>query len=122
MTLAETTVKAFGETMGLADLALEPKGTELGFENGQVCQLEPASDGAILISVSRRETFVSLATLQAMLKQCHHHTGGDLKVRPGLDGERLVFMATIPQRELSVSRLDQALTGLTAMHERLQDR
>lgn len=118
MTPADEAIRAFGETMGMDNLQFADgqQVLELNFEDGSVCRFEQASNGALLISVHHEENFVPMAQLENMLRLCDYQRGHEIDIRPGADGNRLSFMTTISERDLNLSRVDQAVSSLNKLH------
>jgi type III secretion system chaperone SycN len=119
MSIVDTTVRDFGQTMGMKGLAFNDAGVvRLRFENAGVLSIERTSRGA-LVCLARPVGPDSAPTLQRALELCHFDEVDRLRPDVGMarDGS-LVFSLALNEKAIDVPALEDAFDLLCRLHDR----
>lgn len=109
-------VRDFGRQMGLRQFALNDRGAAgLVFENGMRLRLEYAVE-SIMLSIGL-EVDVNDMSMRKLLQLAHPSMRSAEKIRAFLLGNESRFAVRIPEREVSVARLEEIFRGLWQIAE-----
>ena len=109
-------VRDFGRQMALKDFALNERGAAgLRFENGVNFRLEYAFS-SLMVSTGL-EVAVNEGTMKKLLMTAHPSTRSPVKIRAFRLGNEARFAVRLPEREVSVTSLQGAFTGLWRITE-----
>lgn len=113
-------VEAYGRSMGLEGLRFNRNGVVcLDLESLGTLFLE-RGDKEILVYLARKMRNAGKAGLKKAMALCHFHHASPFPTHVGfLEGERLVFLARIPEREITLPVLEKVLDHLAGLHERV---
>jgi type III secretion system chaperone SycN len=119
VTALDDAVGAFGRSMSLDRLAVPATGAlTLAFERrGTLCLERKGED--LVVYLRRAYPFAPVQLLSAALDSCHWRHNRLLPVRAGMRGDDLVFLIELGGRDLTQSRLEQAVSLLGQLHDQL---
>lgn len=117
MTWVAQTIAEFGRTVGIEGLALDGNGlAQLALAGGGSLSLEAGEDELLVYMVRPVSPHDTDARLRA-LGLCRSDRPWQWPVQTGRHGEDgLIFLVRLPEREVSLSSLEQALDTLTRLH------
>lgn len=117
MTWVAQTIADFGRTIGVDGLALDDKGlAHMGLGGGGSLSLEAVGDELLVYMMRPVPPHDTEAKLRA-LGLCRSDRPWKWPVQTGLRGDDgLIFLVRLPEREVSLSNLEQALDTLTRLH------
>lgn len=112
-------IAEFGRGMGIESLALgNERLASLAFERSGTLFLE-ATEGHLLIYMMRDVPARDETLALRALSLCHFRNGLPYDLSPAMKGEdRLIFIARVPEREVSLPVLENTFALLVRLHER----
>lgn len=124
MNAASEALTAFGRSLGLRDFRWPESGiAAFAFAARGTLYLEERDETLLVYlvrTVDLRQSSPEL--LKTTLRLCHYRQQWPYVVQAGLQDEaRLVFLARLPAREVTLPDLEQVLELLTRLHERCAD-
>lgn len=125
MNAADTTLRDFGRTAGIPDLAFDARGQVVfRTESGRMTGMERAG-GDILVYATLPADYDTGAWLLRACKRAHHSRLEDWPIQPALrdlDGRpHLLALTRIAQDEFTTQRLNQALEYLSRWLDELRN-
>lgn len=119
----EETIKAFGRSLGIAGLGLNPQGVvKLKFEASGNLYIEPAEE-TVFIYLSKETLNPGKEMLSRALSLCHYREGLPFPVYTALGGDRrLIFLLPMASRTFSLPLLEKAIDLLTRLHRKISER
>lgn len=119
MSIADTTVREFGRSMGMPGLAFNDAGVlRLNFEHAGVLSIERARERAV-VHLARPVPVGADTVLQRALELCHFEAVDRRRPDAGLarDGT-LVFSLVVDERDLDLATLEDVFDMLRRLHDR----
>ena len=116
------TLHEFGRMLGIDELAFDEQGTvQLAFEQLGVLELECAGDST-LVCLKRSLRHPDAQTYRRALEICHYDETDFDWLQAALIGEGQLALATrIPHENFQLSNLEQIVTTLGDLHDRLTE-
>ena len=123
MTIADTAIEEFGNSLGISGLAFNEAGVvRLAFETSGTLSIE-RTDDAVLIFLARRLDRNRDGVLERALDLCHFRHAEKLRPRVGLGrDDELVFWVRLHERDVDLASMEEALTLLSQMHDQTAER
>jgi type III secretion system chaperone SycN len=120
MSIADTTIRDFGSTMGLPELAFNEHGVvRLRFESAGALSIERTPAGA-LVRLARPLDQHRDGLIERALELCHFDHVDRLRPEVGLSTDgALVFSVRIEETALDLSTLEEAFELLRRLHDRV---
>jgi len=117
MSWIEQTIAEFGRGLGIDDLRLnERRHVQLALGSGGLLGIEVVED-TVLVFLSREVSPHDPELRMRALRLCHFKRQWPFPVQAGLRGnDRLILLARIPERQFSLSTLEQAMDLLVRLH------
>ena len=119
MSMTDTTVREFGRSMGMPDLAFNDAGVlRLNFENAGVLSIERSRERAV-VHLARPVAVDADSILQRALELCHYDAVDRQRPDAGMtrDGS-LVFSLTVDEKDLDLPTLEDVFDLLRRLHDR----
>lgn len=117
------TLRAFGETIGLPDLALDDDSSvTLALESGDQLAMQYVADavGAQMVVTHSRAVYGDPARmLEPVLRLADFRRGLPWSLQAGLQEGRLLLGVRLPERAFSLTTLLEALAALRQFQDRL---
>lgn len=121
MSLIDSTIAEFGQSMGLSDLGLDENGVVcLEFETSGALTIERIEGGALVFLARPFDRFRD-GVLEAALGLCHHKYNMAFQPRVGLTADGLLcFALRLEEADLHVAALERALDFLNGLYVKLE--
>lgn len=113
-------LRDFGRSMGIAGLGFDGNTVAgLAFERRGALFVERV-DNAVLVYLARQTLSHDSTWPERALRLTHYREGHPLPIQVGLSGDdTLVFLARLEERAFSLPALEQTVTLLTELHDRI---
>lgn len=121
MSLIDSTIAEFGQSMGFTDLGLDKNGVVcLEFETSGALTIERIDGGALMFLTRPFDRFRE-GVLEAALGLCHHKYNTTYQPRVGLTADGLLsFALRLEEADLHVASLERALDFLNGLYAKLE--